>query len=258
MTIIGFILALAIFAYAILSDTRDLSTYFNPHAIAIVVGGTFSAALIAYRMPEILNLLRGMWVVFRMPIDEHPKYIALFREWSDVVRLRGLSAIEPDVEALPPSFARDGLELLINGFRRDEIAEVLESNIKNLVLRERIDSNIFKTMAMIAPAFGLVGTLIGLILMLKRLDDVTKIAPAMSTAMTATFYGVIAANLVFLPISVKLARRTEVKVQFYRMIMDGILMLYDKRPGYYVEEKMNSYLPPRLRTKAQGGAPVRA
>lgn len=250
MTIIGFVLALAIFAYAILSDTHDVSTYFNPHALAIVIGGTAAAALIGYRMPDILAVLRGVWVVFRMPLDEHEKYIRLFCEWADVVRTRGLSAIEADVESLPPSFGRDGLELLVSGFRRDEISDIMESQIRNLVLRERIDSNVFKTMAMISPAFGLVGTLIGLILMLKRLDDVTKIAPAMSTAMTATFYGVIAANLVFLPLSVKLARRTEVKVQFHRMLMDGVLMLYDRRPAYYVEEKMNSYLAPRRRVKS--------
>lgn len=257
MTIFGFVLALAIFAYAILADTNDLSTYFNPHALAIVIGGTSAAALVGYRMPDILGVLRGMWVVFRMPIDEHEKYIQLFTSWADVVRARGLSAIEGDISSLPPSFARDGLELLVSGFRRDEIVDILESQIKNLVLRERIDSSVFKTMAMIAPAFGLVGTLIGLILMLKRLEDVTKIAPAMSTAMTATFYGVVASNLVFLPLSVKLSRRTEVKVQFHRMVMDGILMLYDRRPAYYVEEKMNSYVAPRRRVR-EGKVAARA
>lgn len=258
MTIIGFIFAIVILTFAILADTKDPTTFLNPHAIMIVFGGTLAAALISYRAPEMIQIAKGLWVVFRMPIDEHEKFIALFCDWADVVRTRGLSAIEPDVEALPPCFAKDGLELLLNGFKRDEIAEIMEANIKNLVLRERIDSNIFKTMALIAPAFGLVGTLIGLILMLRRLDDVTKIAPAMSTAMTATFYGVVLANLIFLPFSVKLARRTEVKVQFYKMILDGILMLADKRPSHYVAEKLNAYLPPKRRVKKESGSAVKA
>ena len=258
MTSLGFLIAFVVFAFAILVDAHDPLTYFNPNALMIVLGGTTAAALISYRAPEIWAIMRGMWVVFRMPIDEHEKYIQLFTEWADVVRTRGLSAIETDVEALPACFAKDGLELLLNGFKRDEIEEIMEANIKNLVLRERIDSNIFKTMALIAPAFGLVGTLLGLILMLRTLNDVTKIAPAMSTAMTATFYGVILANLIFLPFSVKLARRTEVKVQFYKMILDGILMLSDKRPSHYVAEKMNAYLPPKRRVKKEARTPIKA
>ena len=247
MTILGFCIALLLFVFAIFREGQDWLAFLNPQALAIVVGGSIAAGLVSYRWPEIRQVLTGMWVIFRMPIDEHAKYIALFTTWAEDIRVKGLSSIEGDVEMLPPSFAKDGLELLLSGFRRDDIEEILDSQIRNMIVREKIDASIFKTLALIAPAFGLVGTLIGLIQMLRHMENVSGIAPAMSTAMTATFYGVVAANLVFLPISVKLTRRTEIKVQFHRMILDGVLMLADRRPPYFIEEKMRSYMAPHLR-----------
>jgi chemotaxis protein MotA len=247
MTILGFILAFLLFTMAVFREGQDWFAFLNPQALAIVVGGSIAAGLVAYRWPEIRQVLSGMWVIFRMPVDEHAKYIALFTSWAEEIRVKGLSAIETDVEMLPPSFAKDGLELLLSGFRRDDIEEIMDSQIRNLIVREKIDASIFRTLALISPAFGLVGTLIGLIQMLRHMENVAGIAPAMSTAMTATFYGVVAANLVFLPVSVKLTRRTEMKVQFYRMVLDGLLMLADRRPPYFIEEKMRSYLAPGFR-----------
>lgn len=251
LTIVGFLLGFTIFIVAILTGTHDARIFLNPHGLAIVLGGTLSAAFIGFPFAELLRLTRTTWLIFRRPEEDYRAIIQRFGEWAELTGKKGLSALEPELEKLPESFLRDGLELLLNGYGREDLKENLESSLKNFILRERIDASIYKTMAQLAPAFGLVGTLIGLIIMLRNLKDVGSIGPAMSTAMTATFYGVISANLVFLPVSVKLTRRIEFKSVSHRMILDGFLMIYDKRHPLFVMDRMNTYMAPRNRVKLE-------
>lgn len=249
MTLLGLILGLIIFAWAIVSGTSEFAVFYNIHGIAIVFGGVMAAGFIAYPFSELFRVGQATWNIFRFPAEDPRKYVTRFAWWADVIRKRGLSALEDEIGDLPPSFLRDGMELLVNGYTREEIVDNLESSIAHLVLREKIETSMFKNMANLAPGFGLVGTLIGLIIMLRNMKDAASIAPSMATAMTATFYGVILANLVFMPISVKLWRRTEAKALTNRLIMDGILMLYDKRPASFVVDKLNTYLAPRMRVR---------
>ncbi len=249
MTVLGFVLGLFIFAWAIVSGTPEFQIFWNDHGIAIVFGGVAAAAFISYPFPELVRVSRSTWHIFRFPAEDPRQYVQRFAWWADVIRKKGLSAIEDEISELPASFLRDGMELLIAGYTREEIAENLQSAISNLVLRERMERDMFKHLAALAPGFGLVGTLIGLIIMLRNMRDASSIAPSMATAMTATFYGVILANLVFLPISVKLWRRTEGKALTNRLIMDGVVLLYEKRPPAFVVDKLNTYLPPKQRLR---------
>ncbi len=249
MTALGFVLGLLIFAWAIVSGTPEFQIFFNEHGIAIVFGGCMAAAFISYPFPELARTGQSVWHIFRFPVEEPRKYVQRFAWWAEIIRKKGLSSIEDEVQELPPSFLRDAMDLLIAGYTREEIEANLESSISTMILRERTERDLFKHLATLAPGFGLVGTLIGLIIMLRNMRDASSIAPSMATAMTATFYGVILANLVFMPISVKLWRRTEVKASINRLIMDGVLLLYEKRPPAFVVDKLNTYLPPRMRLR---------
>ncbi|MBU6429683.1 MAG: MotA/TolQ/ExbB proton channel family protein, partial [Cyanobacteria bacterium REEB65] len=206
---------------------------------------------------ELIRAFKSLKFIFRVVSEPPRKYIEIFTELAQKAHKGGISTIEEDVAKLPPGFAKGGLELLVGGFKREEIEDILDTQIEAMVLNDQSDSNLFRTMATLAPGFGLVGTLIGLIIMLTRLQDISKVAPSMATAMTATFYGVILANLIFLPLSVKISRRLETKTWLHEMIKSGVLMIYDKRHPLFVREKMNAYVPGTQPPKAaKAGLPA--
>ncbi len=243
MTLFGFILGFVIFVGAIMHETRSPALFFNPHGVLIVFGGSLAAAFAGFHFRELVRAVRSLKFIFKRVSENPGKYIELFSDLAQKAHRGGLSAIEDDVNRLPSGFAKGGLDLLISGFGRDEIEDILDTQIEAMVLTDQSDSNLFRTMATLAPGFGLVGTLIGLIIMLTRLQDISKVAPSMATAMTATFYGVILANLFFLPLSVKISRRLENKTWLHQMIKSGVLMLYDKRHPLFVQEKLTAFVP---------------
>ncbi|MEB3238164.1 MAG: MotA/TolQ/ExbB proton channel family protein [Candidatus Sericytochromatia bacterium] len=260
MTLFGFVLGFAIFIGAILHETQEATLFINPHGLLIVFGGSLAAAFAGFHGGELVRSVTSLKFIFRKVSEDPRKYVSLFEGLAQKVSQGGLSAIEEEVSSLPEGFAKDGLDLLVNGFKRDEIVDIMDTRLETMALAEQSDSNLFRTMATLAPGFGLVGTLIGLIIMLTKLEDVSKVAPSMATAMTATFYGVILANLIFLPLSVKISRRLDSKLWLYELIKAGVLMLYEKRNPLYVREKLGAYLDPSARKKisAEAGAAVRA
>ncbi|MEB3299303.1 MAG: MotA/TolQ/ExbB proton channel family protein [Candidatus Sericytochromatia bacterium] len=249
MTLFGFVLGFAIFIGAILHETQEATLFINPHGLLIVFGGSLAAAFAGFHGGELVRSITSLKFIFRKVSEDPRKYVTLFEGLAQKVSQGGLSAIEEEVTALSDGFAKEGLDLLVNGFKRDEIVDIMDTRLETMALAEQSDSNLFRTMATLAPGFGLVGTLIGLIIMLTKLEDVSKVAPSMATAMTATFYGVILANLIFLPLSVKISRRLESKLWLYELIKAGVLMLYEKRHPLYVREKLGAYLEPGMRRK---------
>ncbi|MBM3270305.1 MAG: MotA/TolQ/ExbB proton channel family protein [Candidatus Sericytochromatia bacterium] len=243
MTLFGFLLGFGIFIGAILYEAGNASLFINPHGLIIVIGGSIAAAFAGFHLNELVRATTSLTFIFKKVSENPKKYIELFTGLAEKNHKGGLSAIEDEVNRLAPGFAKGGLDLLINGFKREEIEDVMDTQIQAMVVYEQSDSNLFRTMASLAPGFGLVGTLIGLIIMLMHLEDVAKVAPSMATAMTATFYGVILANLIFLPLSVKISRRLESKTWLYEMIKTGVLCLYDKKHPLFVKEKMNAFVP---------------
>lgn len=253
MTLFGFILGFAIFIGAILYETHDARLFINPHGLLIVFGGSFAAAFAGFHMAELIRAGGSLKFIFKKVSEDPKKYIDLFQNLAEKAHKGGVSAIEEDVARLRPGFAKGGLELLVNGFKREEIEDIMDTQIRAMVVTEQSDSNLFRTMATLAPGFGLVGTLIGLIIMLQHLEDVSKVAPSMATAMTATFYGVILANLIFLPLSVKISRRLESKTWLCEMIKCGVLLLYDKKHPLFVKEKMAAFVPGADRAAGKNG-----
>jgi len=243
MTLFGFVLGFAIFIGAILYEAHSIALFVNPHGLLIVIGGSIAAAFAGFHFGELIRAVKGLTFIFKKVSENPKKYIDLFERLAEKAHKGGVSAIEEDVNRLAPGFARSGLDLLVNGFKREEIEDVLDTKIQAMVVTEQSDSNLYRTMASLAPGFGLVGTLIGLIIMLTHLEDVAKVAPSMATAMTATFYGVILANLIFLPLSVKISRRLESKTWLCEMIKCGVLLIYDKKHPLFVKEKMNAFVP---------------
>lgn len=136
--------------------------------------------------------------------------------------------------------------MLVDGYDKETIREVMNNRIKNTYEQEMSSASIFRTMAKLAPAFGIIGTLIGLISMMQAMGtDIEGLGPGMATALTTTLYGILFAHMIFLPIAIKVEKRIEERIILMSVIRDGVLYMKEKTPSAIVMHKLKSYLSPR-------------
>ena len=139
--------------------------------------------------------------------------------------------------------------MAVDGLEPDAIENIMETEIEFLKNRHNLGAEIFSTMAAFAPALGMIGTLIGLVQMLQSMDDPSSIGPAMAVALLTTFYGSVLANLVFMPMSGKLKAKSKLETMEREIITEGIMCLANGDNPRIVEQKLMSFLPPKLRIK---------
>jgi chemotaxis protein MotA len=158
-----------------------------------------------------------------------------------VARREGLLALDRRLNELDDELLRYGLEMAVDGMDEDEISEMLDQRIAERTRRQRIIPNFFTTAGTFAPAFGMVGTLIGLIQMLQNLDDPTQIGAGMATAMVTTFYGALLANLVFLPLSAKAKAQNQRTAKVRYVVREGILAIARGDSPRMIEQRLGFF-----------------
>lgn len=249
-TLTGLVAGIAVFVGAIIASTNEYGIFLNLPGFAIVLGGTVASTFISFPFEDVRRTFLSTWKIFTKQDVGYTAHVLRFCKWAEMIRSKGISAIEDEAEKLGPSFMKDGLFLLINGYKKEEIKEELESMIQGMVEAQEGQASMFKVMASLAPAFGMIGTLIGLIIMLQNLGpDPSSIGPALAIALTTTFYGILLANLFFSPIAEKIRRRTDYEVQIRVIQLNGVLLLSEKKHPIFVQSKLNSFLEPKHRLK---------
>lgn len=243
-TLIGIAASVLLLATVVLFTAQTPSSFFNFPGLAIVITGTLAATFISYPMREVVRVTRLVGLVFRREnsrIDEDIQtLVSMARHW-----FRGnIRAIEAELEDTRNPFLRTGISLVIANTQDDEIHDVLRWRIARMRAREYAESQIFRTMATYAPAFGMLGTLIGLINMLEVINggDLTVIGPRLAVALMSTFYGILLANLLFKPIAVKLERRTEERLIEMHMVMEGVMLVAKRRLPSFIEDTLHSFM----------------
>jgi len=247
-TIIGIIAGLGLIFYAIFSGS-GANSFLDLQSFIIVMGGTFSSTLINFKLQEILGVFRVVKKAFQNEAPVFHHILETIVQLSIDARREGILAIENKVEDLDNEFLKKGLYLAIDGLEPESIRDILESEVDNLEERHSRGQKIMKAMGTYAPAFGMLGTLIGLIKMLQALDDPDKIGSGMAVALVTTFYGALLANLVFLPIAGKLENLSESEIAQREMIIEGILSIQSGENPRVMEQKLNTYIPPKYRSE---------
>ncbi len=254
-TILGVISAFSL-VFAAIATGGGLLVFWNLPSLLIVVGGTFGATLISYPLSEFFNLLRYLKnALFKdnLPLSDHiDTLVGLVRE----SRKEGILALENrsnDISLDP--FMRQGLVYLVDGLKAEMIEDILVLDIESMRERHELGAQIFASMGTVAPAMGLVGTLIGLVQMLQSMDDPASIGPAMAIALLTTFYGAVLANFIFLPLAGKLRRRSHRELFARRLIAEGIIAIARGDNPQVVRYRLESFLPPNLR-KSQAAVAV--
>ncbi|TDB01950.1 motility protein A [Halomonas marinisediminis] len=243
-TLIGIVASIVLLASVLFFTAESPHSFLNLPGLAIVVTGTLAATFISYPLREVLRVTRLVGLVFRRENtytrDDIAELVAMARLW-----FKGdVRSVEEALEHTRNPFLRTGLQLVIANTPEEEILDLLRWRIARLKAREHAEAQIFRTMATYAPAFGMLGTLVGLINMLEVMQagEIEVIGPRMAVALLTTFYGILLANLVFKPIAVKLERRTEERLIAMNMVLEGISLITKRRLPSFIEETLNSFI----------------
>ncbi|MGB3932329.1 MAG: motility protein A [bacterium] len=251
-TIIGIVVGMALIFGAIVS-TGSLKTFWDVPSLMITIGGTMAATLINYPMSQIISVMKVLRNAFRKDIMQPAAVINMLVSFADQARREGLLALEEEAEKMEDDFFKKGIQLVVDGSDPELVRSILETELAFLEERHRSRQSIFLTMGSFAPAFGMVGTLIGLINMLRELDSPDNIGPHMAVALITTFYGVLFANLICVPVAGKLAIRSEQEILVKELIIEGVLSIQAGENPRIVEEKLKAFLAPpdRLALEAE-------
>ncbi|MFO7726779.1 MAG: motility protein A [Desulfonatronovibrio sp.] len=245
-TIIGLILAFGLVGSAIVFGGSPL-VFINIPAALIVFGGTIGATLVNYPLGHVLGVIGIVKQTFMTRVDNPSVIIEQFMDYANKARREGILSLEPILKDIDDQYLKKGLQLTVDGLEPQTIQEIMETEISYLEERHETGSEILGVMGAFAPAMGMIGTVIGLVQMLQSLDDPSAIGPAMAVALITTFYGAILANLLFNPMAGKLKTRSKEEILGKEMMLEGILCISKGENPRIIEEKLNSYLPPKIR-----------
>jgi chemotaxis protein MotA len=224
-----------------------LGAFINAPSLMIVCGGTMGAVLINYPLSDVLGVIKVAKNAFFSENVKTEKITEMLIEMSIVSRREGILGLEKTVKDIKDPFFVKGITLMIDGIEPAKLSELLDTEVEYIEERHRLGAEIFMTMGNFAPAMGMIGTLIGLVKMLMQMDDPSSIGPSMAVALITTFYGVILANLVFIPISGKLRTRSAQELATKQLIMSGVLSVQSGDNPRMLEQKLHSFLSPRER-----------
>lgn len=246
-TILGLGVGAAMIVMSILTSGGNILMYVNIPSALMVLGGSFSAMLVANPMSRMLGIMNYLKLVLNMPNYEEERIISSLVNFSEKARREGLLALEDDLEEVEDDFMRKGIQLVVDGTDPEIIKSVLYNELNQLQERHDTGIKIFDDWGKIAPAFGMIGTLAGLIAMLANIEDQSSIGSGMSLALITTMYGAIFANLALIPMKSKLEDRDKMETLVREIIIEGILSIQSGDNPRILEQKLTSFLPPARR-----------
>ncbi|MFA5575811.1 MAG: MotA/TolQ/ExbB proton channel family protein [Tissierellaceae bacterium] len=245
-TILGLVLGIGFVVGGIMSS-GDLGSYIDIPSIIITLGGTVAATLLAYPMKSIAGLRKVFQKAFFHEEILANEIISEIITLANVARKEGLLSLEEYGEKLDDEFLKKGIMLIVDGTDPELVRNILETELIFLEERHGQGQGIMEAMGGYAPAFGMIGTLIGLINMLQHMDDPSAIGPNMSVALVTTFYGSALANVFFLPLAQKLKIRSKSEVLIKELIVEGLLSIQAGENPRIIEEKLKTFIPPEQR-----------
>jgi chemotaxis protein MotA len=241
---LGVLVTVLLLASLMLLSADDPVALLNVPGLAIVLLGTLGAVLISYPVKELLRVANLVVRVFRGGGRRDDRDIEALVHLARLWFTGDPRKVETALNEVRNPFLRTGVELVIDNTPEHEVLDLMRWRTVRMKARERAEAQMFRTMALYAPAFGMVGTVVGLISMLAviDMDNLALVGERMAVALLSTFYGIVLANLVFKPIAVKLERRTEERLITMNMIMEGVALLSRRRAPAFIEATLNSFV----------------
>lgn len=250
------IISAASVIYFIVGGSKSSSIFLDIHGIVIVLGGTLTVALLCFPFARLFGALR---IVIRKMLgkidNDYSKMIEVITNTSQVYRTNPKASLDQIPKDAHPFF-REGMQMLVEyGFNADDLDNILQNSIEGKKKRDHDDVKVWHTISRFPPAFGLLGATVGMISLLQTLGEPgaqDRVGPAMATALVATFYGLLLANLLFIPISEKLHEVSSEDLVMRNLIKEGVLLIQEKRHPLLISEYLRSFLEAKYRNSATG------
>jgi chemotaxis protein MotA len=227
----------------------DIMLFMNVPGLLIVVGGTFMVTLMQVSMKDFLSSFGIAMKAFFYKTDDAPTLIEEAVQLADVARKNGLLALEG--QEIGNDFLKQGINLCVDGHDPALVQKMLTKDIDLTIERHEVGQGMFKRMAVMAPAMGMIGTLIGLVQMLANMSDPASIGPAMAIALLTTLYGAIIANAFAQPLADKLARASQMEKTNKSLILETISGIQEGMNPRVLEQMLSTYLPSSKRAKEE-------
>lgn len=253
--VIGTILALGIGAMTFLTSGVDVKYFINLLGIAIVVGGTLAAIFLSYSLTDVLRVISIVSRIFFRDDKSLKKLGTELMKFSEQCAQNG---IPTEAKGVAHPFLNDCLTLINDGYSDSEMREMLEQRILSMYDSEKYEMNIIRSMAKYPPAFGMIGTVVGLIALMATLGgesaDMSKIGGYMAVALTTTLYGLMIANFFFKPISDNLEIGSKDNMKVRQIVMETCILVKNRTSLLIIQDTINSLIPPREAVNYIGGA----
>lgn len=253
-TVMGIFVFIGLAVAAILQaeGVKGFVPFANMEALLLVMGGTFCATLVNYPLKQIVGLGKILRKVLLQGGVDTTGIVGTFVSLSQKAKREGFLALQAEVAAIPDDFMRRGVQLVIDGQEAEFIRNMLETELGFIRERHKIGQEIFNSMGTYSPAFGIIGTVMGMVLMLNSIDDISAVPRRMALALAAAFYGLASGYLLFLPMGGKLRRRSEEELLVKEIVIRGVLLLQSGATPSVVEANLKAYLEPSQRVLVKG------
>ncbi len=257
-SIIGLVVAFAMMLLGILTGddgVAGIKYFWDFKSVLITFGGAFFTTMAAYSMKDYIAGLKSFLLIFKTPAQNIPEMITKIIDLSNVARKEGLLSLEEVASELDDDFLKKGILLIVDGTDPELVRAIMETELVSTEERHKKKISFWQDLGSAGPAWGMIGTLIGLILMLQNMSDASAIGPAMSVALITTLYGSILANWICTPVANKLKAYNAQEIMLKEIMIEGLLSIQAGENPRVIEEKLKSFLAPaeRMNTGEEEG-----
>lgn len=240
-TVAGIIAGLGLIFIAIFLG-GGAGVFINPPSMLIVIGGTAAATLINFPLREVIRVIKVTPKAFKSSFEEPTRIMETLLLLCAEAKKQGFLGLEAHADKIDNKFFKSGINMVIDGVEPEQIRATLRLQTMAMQERHKTGRSVFESMGQWAPAFGMIGTLIGLVQMMANMSDPSSIGPKMAVALLTTFYGAVMANVLFLPMAGKLKRLTEMETATNKIISEGITGILTGTSPMLLESRLKSFL----------------
>ena len=245
-SILGLVLCFALMIFGILvgNDISALMRFVDVPSLLITFGGAFMCIFASRTVKSFLVGLKSITLIFKVPVNNLTEVIHKIIDLSNVARKEGLLALEEASADLEDPFLKKGVLLIVDGTDPELVRAIMETELNSIDSRHRSTISFWEDLGAMGPAWGMIGTLIGLVNMLQDMDDPSSIGPAMAVALITTFYGSVLANWICTPVATKLKSQNDDEMVVKEIVIEGLLSIQAGENPRVIEEKLKSFLTP--------------
>ncbi|TCL56586.1 chemotaxis protein MotA [Kineothrix alysoides] len=260
-SILGLVLCGIVFIFGILTSggISAIGSYWDIPSVFITFGGSLCCVLASYSLHNFTEGIKSFRLVLRTPDNNTPETIRQIIELSNIARKEGLLSLEERAASLDDEFLKKGILLIVDGTDQELVRAIMDTELASIEERHKTKIGFWDALGAMGPAWGMIGTLVGLVDMLNRMDDPSAIGPGMATALITTLYGSLLANWICTPVASKLRENNAEEVRLKEIMIEGLLSIQAGENPRVIEEKLKSFLSPRDKeswSSESGGEPI--